>query len=289
MFAWMVSSSEIWSTRRPRSSSFPGPMSSYRLKSWSTFRWSCLSSSIASTAGSVLTPDPAASPKGSLGMPMSIRPSFFRVPSSRRWARSAGVYPVERITTLPQWLFFVLRAPDTKPATPSWTWRTRLPVAAATVREEPAEQQGGLVRANARDHLDPVVESLVPDKVPEGAREPCLGIGGAVDEPLDPSQDHRPGAHGAGPERDVQRAAVQPPGPHAVGCLPHGQDLGMGRGVLEPLPLVSGRRHDLLAANHHRTDRHVAPVEAAFGLLERGPHEAVVGRLFPLHGDSLPD
>ena len=74
--------------------------------------------------------------------------------------------------------------------------------------------------AYARDDLGPVVEPAVAHDVPERAGGAGLRVRRAVDDPVDPRQHRRAGAHRAGLERHDEGAAGQPPGAERSGAPP---------------------------------------------------------------------
>src|SRR5439155_14381492 len=77
-------------------------------------------------------------------------------------------------------------------------------------REELREQLSRFVRENPAGHGGVMVELLLGKEIDDAAAGAGLGVGGAVDEPRDARVHGRPGAHGAGLERAVARAAFRP-------------------------------------------------------------------------------
>ena len=82
-------------------------------------------------------------------------------------------------------------------------------------RRSPAKNsRSSAAASSSRDpggDLEPMVQPRVPHQIAQRAAEPGLGVRGAVDQPLDPARNQRPGAHRAGLERHVERRADQPP------------------------------------------------------------------------------
>ena len=93
-----------------------------------------------------------------------------------------------------------------------------------------------------------------------------LRVRGPVDEPLDPRQHHRAGAHRARLQRDVNRDPFQPPRLRHPGGLVEHQHLGMGGGVGGGFDQVVGFGQDRTIADQHRTDRHLTDGRGAAGL-----------------------
>jgi len=58
--------------------------------------------------------------------------------------------------------------------------------------------------------------------------------------------------------------------------LRDGKDLGVGRWVLQDLPLIMGLPDDLAFVNNHASDGNFADLEGPFGLAERALHVASV-------------
>ena len=71
-------------------------------------------------------------------------------------------------------------------------------VAVTALLEEVLEQAGAVVGEDAGGDFEPVVEPAVADDVVETAAGAGLGIGAAVDEPVEPGQDQRPAHIGHG-------------------------------------------------------------------------------------------
>src|SRR5690606_8217131 len=91
----------------------------------------------------------------------------------------------------------------------------------------------------------------------------------------DARRDDRPRTHDAGLERDVERAVREPPSLDVRRCLRDGEDLRVGRRILEELALVVGARDDALgrALDDHGAHGHLVRLEGPLGLLERLSHE----------------
>ena len=58
----------------------------------------------------------------------------------------------------------------------------------------------------------------------------------------------------------------------------------MGRGILEALTFVVGRRNHLLTANDHRADRHIVVFKCLLGLMQREFHQVrLLGQGLSIH------
>ena len=86
----------------------------------------------------------------------------------------------------------------------------------------------------------------------------------------------RPGAHRAGLERHVERAAVEPPRAARLGRLGDGDHLGVGRRIVELLALVVRGGDHAVLEDDDRADRHFVLGQGRLGLVEGQLHEVVV-------------
>src|SRR5205807_8653165 len=77
--------------------------------------------------------------------------------------------------------------------------------------EEATEQRAALAGEHPLDHLDAVVAAGMAEDLVDASVRALLGIAGAIDAGVDPSLDHRPGAHRAGLEGDHHRHPGEPP------------------------------------------------------------------------------
>ena len=88
----------------------------------------------------------------------------------------------------------------------------------------------------------------------------------------------RTGAHHTGLERHDEGAVVEPPATEHAGRVPQGQQLGVGRRVLQALPLVVTSGDDQTVTHDHRTDGDVAVAQGRLGLGQRQLHgRGIVG------------
>src|SRR5690606_36629500 len=152
----------------------------------------------------------------------------------------------------------------------------RLPRRLAPLAEERAQQlRRGLV-LDAGDDLDLMVQPLVLRDRVERARRAELLVERAEDEPRQPRQDERAGAHRARFERDVERAAVEE---LRAGGLARGRErehLRVRRRVTETLDGVATAPDEHAVPDNDGADGDLALLEGALGLAERLPHPAPV-------------
>src|SRR5690349_1169981 len=179
--------------------------------------------------------------------------------------------------------------PSASRASPTWcrsVWTPRSPEPAAAARsgpEEVPEQGGAFVLQDARVDLWAVVQASVPDHVPEGAHRAGLRLPGAEDQPGDPGQDQRAGAHRARFQRHDQGALRQPPAAGEDGGPAQRDDLLLRGRVAGPLAFVARRgQFDAVRAVDPRARRHVGGDGGGDG--QGPPHPGLV--LGPEHQAS---
>ena len=137
--------------------------------------------------------------------------------------------------------------------------RAGLYPASSRIREEAGQQGGAFGLPHAGHQVDAVVQPAVLGNVVQAPRRSRLGIGGAVDDPLQPRQHRRPRAHGARLQGHHQGAAFQPPVAPPPGGLREHQHLGMGRRVVALLPaVVVGRGRPAPGVDQHRPHGYIA-------------------------------
>ncbi len=129
-----------------------------------------------------------------------------------------------------------------------------------------------------------MVEAFVFEEVHQGAAATGFGVGRAVVDLVDAGEDDSAGAHGAGLERDVEARAFEPPASEVGGGLGDGQDLGMGRGVLEDFALVVGFADDLAVVDDNAADGDLPGLEGLLGFAQSGLH---ISRTFVKHGQGF--
>ena len=101
-------------------------------------------------------------------------------------------------------------------------------------------------------------------------------IVGAINQPLQASVDQRSGTHRAGLNRGKELAVFQPMIADQGGRVSQGNDLGVrGWVAIAQIP-VPASTHHLAMANHHRTDRHLAHLQASPGSTEGLLHPELV-------------
>ena len=104
--------------------------------------------------------------------------------------------------------------------------------------KERREEGGGFGFHQAADHLGAVGAGLAVEDARAVVHAAALGVPGAENQPGDPGMGGGLGAHGAGLERDHQRAAVEARPAEPAGPPPQRQHLRMRRRVRPRLDLV---------------------------------------------------
>jgi len=111
-----------------------------------------------------------------------------------------------------------------------------------------------------------VIQAMVLTKTVERDRGAGLGIAAGEGERGDARLDHRPHAHGARLERDVDLGADQPVGAEPPRGTAQHQDLGMSRRIVGADRLVAGACQHFAAGDDHGADRHFAAAPRALRL-----------------------
>lgn len=151
--------------------------------------------------------------------------------------------------------------------------------------EEVGEQRAALVREDAGDDFDFVVEPRVVHYAEDGAARAGFWIGRSVDEASDARVEDGAGAHGAGFERDVERAAfvlfVQQTivFERATG-LAECDDFGVGGGIVVAEDAVLATGDDLALVNDDGADGNFAGLLGGVGFFDGG---VKAGEVFGRH------
>ena len=103
-----------------------------------------------------------------------------------------------------------------------------------------------------------MVQSAVGGELVERDRRARLGIAASEGKRRDARLDHRPHAHGARLERDVDLGADQPVGTEPPRGAAQRQEFGMSGRIVRADRLVAGPRQHLAAGDDHGADRHFA-------------------------------
>ncbi len=117
---------------------------------------------------------------------------------------------------------------------------------ASLASEEVAEELGAFIGEDAGGDFDAVVEAIVFAELIEGADRAGFGVVAAVDEFGDAGIDDCASAHGAGFEGDDQGAVEQTPVALGLAGLAHGEDFGVGGGVVLGFALIETPADDFL-------------------------------------------
>src|SRR5580700_587508 len=103
--------------------------------------------------------------------------------------------------------------------------------ASAAFAEKLLEQRAGFRLRQPAINLRPVMAGRRGEKLPAVVDRAALRIGGAIIKPADTGEGDRARAHGAGLERDVEVAGVEPFRAERGRSRPDRDDLGMSRRV----------------------------------------------------------
>ena len=89
---------------------------------------------------------------------------------------------------------------------------------------------------------------------------PAFRVTGAEDQSTDPGMTDRPGAHGAGLQRDIKLQTGKPVIPELLRGLAQGQDLGMGGRIMTGNRTVVCLRDNAIRSliDNQRPDRRLA-------------------------------
>jgi hypothetical protein len=143
--------------------------------------------------------------------------------------------------------------------------------------EEPLQQRDRLDRKNAGRDLETVIHSNVAPDLEEGHDSARFRIGRAEDEAPNARIHERSRAHGAGLERDEERAIVEPPMPAHPGSRPDGNDFRVRRRVfVELAPVLSTGKFDPVRPDDDGTDGNVSVGRRATRLIDGNLHPARV-------------
>ena len=107
-------------------------------------------------------------------------------------------------------------------------------------------------------HFRAVVEPQILTYVRERAAGAGLGIARPVDQPGDPREHDRAGAHVARLEGHVERGVVEAPALHGLGGGADGEDLGVRGGILRGLDPVPASSDDAAAPGDDGADGNLA-------------------------------
>ena len=146
---------------------------------------------------------------------------------------------------------------------------------APLLEENPQNLPTGLLQNPPLDR-HPMVQPAVLDHIPNRSARPGLCIPCPKHQPGYAGQNHRPGAHGTWLQGDVNRTPFQTPRPQVRGCLPDGQHLGVGRGIVVLPGSVVPTPHHLIPPQNHRPHRHLTPRFRRLRLDQGQPHASFV-------------
>ena len=146
----------------------------------------------------------------------------------------------------------------------------------AKLPEELLELGSTLPFQHARDHLEPVVEGRVGREIADRPAPAALRVGAPEQAAVDPGEDQRARAHGAGLEGRVDPTTFEAPRAYGSGRLTHSEDLGVGGRVEVGFAAVEATSDRVVPSHHHRTDRDITVARGLFGQRERDPHPVLI-------------
>lgn len=139
--------------------------------------------------------------------------------------------------------------------------------------EEGLEQTRGAGSQYAALHHDLVVVPGLGNQVGLRLHHAGMRLGCAIHEPSDARMNDRPGAHQAGLESDIERAAVEAVVAQLLGRGTQRSNLGMSAGIVGQDRCVEARAHDLACrTHHHRPHRHFTGGQPRMRLVQRPVH-----------------
>ena len=138
-------------------------------------------------------------------------------------------------------------------------------------------QQMGAVRCqHAALHLCLVVQTRVAKQIHHRTRSAGFGFRRAKHHPAHAGVEQRAAAHGAGLQRDIQRAVAQAVIAHGAGTCAQRVHFGMGGGVEAGQRRVAAGGDHLARAHQHCAHGHFAGCSSGLCLRQRQLHEGFV-------------
>jgi hypothetical protein len=147
--------------------------------------------------------------------------------------------------------------------------------------EETPQQLGRLLGKSSLLHKHLVIQLRMVHDGQNRARRAGLGIAGSKDQPVKPRMDHGPGAHGAGLQRHIERAAVETIVADGMGSRAQGHELGVRRWIDIAQDTVLAACHDFPTPYDGRADRHFAGLGGQAGFSQCGLHCVEIGHSAP--------
>jgi hypothetical protein len=133
---------------------------------------------------------------------------------------------------------------------------------------------------DATGNLDAVIQTLGIEGMRSAVDRAAFRIVSAEYQAPDAGVNHGAGAHQAGFQRDVQRAAREPVIAEPLRGLTHGNDFGMGSRIVTGDRAIPALADKLAVLHHDSSDRHFPFLGTALGQRQRIVHPAdIVGLL----------
>lgn len=149
----------------------------------------------------------------------------------------------------------------------------RMLLSLAAGGEERAEERSAVGLPDAADDLGAVEAAGLGEEAGAVVDAAAFGVVGAEDDASEAEMDGGGGAHWAGFEGHDQGAADQAGGAEHRRGVAHGEEFGVGGGVVVAFDAVAGLgQHGAVGGEHHGADRDLARRGGGAGLGQRGRH-----------------
>jgi hypothetical protein len=136
------------------------------------------------------------------------------------------------------------------------------------IGKEAGQELRTLLFPHPTDNLGTVVETTVPQHIPQGSGRSVLRIPGSKDDPIHPRKPRRTSTHRARLEGDSQRHPAQPPFTNRRCCRTDRHNFCMGRRIPINLTSIATHTYDqAIRGHHHGTDWNITLGQRNAGLL----------------------
>jgi len=144
--------------------------------------------------------------------------------------------------------------------------------------EEVAQETATIFGENPAAKFGSMIKPLVGADLVDGLYRPGLGIGGAVDEASDSSEDDGPGAHAARFKGYDERAFVEAAFGESFCGMSNGSDFCVSGRIVVGFDEIMGFRNDFTIAVNECSDRNLADGRRFFRQFDRSSHQRDVDR-----------
>ncbi|MCY1170211.1 hypothetical protein D9M73_102740 [compost metagenome] len=146
---------------------------------------------------------------------------------------------------------------------------------AAALAEKFLQQRGAFLSHDPALQFGLVVELGLGKQVDHRACSARFGVQRAKHHTLEPGMQHGAAAHGAGLQRDIQLAIIEPVIAQRTGGGAQRHDLGMCRRVMPVHRRIAARGNHFTPPNHNSADRNLPCRGCRTGFCKRQFHELV--------------